>query len=533
MNSKSESTRVNSGEQAVDKFATMMIERMKAIKASDWKQGWTNGRGAFYGMPQNMSGRNYSGTNSFFLQMDTAMNGYHAPVYLTFLQAMKENVRIKKGAEAMPVIYWDLNVKDKDGHRMSVQDYRSLSAEKQKECAVHPFLRAFKVFNIDQTNLEEIKKEKYDALLSRFQGPQLRDGRGMYENPALDRMIERQEWICRIQNDRIVDGAFYSPSRDLVVVPKKAQFNISNTEEGIYKDGMEYYSSLLHEMTHSTGTANRLNREKGARFGDAKYAKEELVAELTAAMVGNSMGFDKRILNNNAAYIDGWINALRQEPQFIVSVMADVNKASKMIIEKVDDQRIALGQRPLLSKNNSEKNEQEVKISAKRAAPLEKQPISLNVKFDNIEIKKDNGYYRVNAVFDGRDLGFKPVTMVEGKRIEMMQDSALKDNVLHDLAAKKFVKEVNAVREIKSNNTEGVSASITKRNNGEYFVQATVEGQRLEPKPIERKTGYNYMRMNAGLEKKAVLSGIVRNAYGDELKAVPKHERQQSQGLKL
>jgi hypothetical protein len=56
------------------------------------------------------------------------------------------------------------------------------------------------------------------------------------------------------------------------------------------------------------------------------------------------LGFDKRILNNNAAYMDGWINALREEPKFIVSVMADVNKASKMILEKIDEQKIALGE---------------------------------------------------------------------------------------------------------------------------------------------------------------------------------------------
>ena len=176
------------------------------------------------------------------------------------------------------------------------------------------------------------------TIVDRFKGPQLRDTQGMYENRALDRMFERQEWICRVQNDRIVDGAYYSPARDMVIIPMKEQFNIGKNAEEIFKDGMEYYSSALHEMTHSTGTANRLNCDKGAKFGDAKYAKEELVAELTAAMVGNTLGFDKRILNNNAAYMDGWINALREEPKFIVSVMADVNKASKMILEKIDEQ---------------------------------------------------------------------------------------------------------------------------------------------------------------------------------------------------
>lgn len=341
---------------AISKFCDMMVAKLNEIKDSEWKKGWTNGKGCFLGMPQNIAGRNYSGTNSFFLQLDTAMNGYKMPVYLTFLQAMKENVRIKKGAEAMPVIYWDLNVKDANGHHMAVTDYRLLNAEQKRKCKVHAFLRAFKVFNVDQTNLSDVNHEKYDALMSRFKAPQLRDKEGMYVNHALDRMFERQEWICHVQISKLVDGAFYSPSRDLVVVPMKEQFNIGKNAEEIFKDGMEYYSSALHEMAHSTGTADRLNREKGAKFGDAKYAKEEMVAELTAAMVGNAMGFDKRILSNNACYVRDWINAIRQDSKFIISVMADVNKAAKMILEKVDEQKIALGEPPVLSANQTKVN---------------------------------------------------------------------------------------------------------------------------------------------------------------------------------
>lgn len=149
-NTAEKPVKMSGGDQAVAKFTELMIARLKEVKASDWKQGWTNGKGCFLGMPQNIAGRNYSGTNSFFLQMDTAMNGYKMPVYMTFLQAMKENLRIKKGSEAMPVIYWDLNVKDANGHRMSMADYKQLTPAQQKKCEVRPFLRAFKVFNVDR-----------------------------------------------------------------------------------------------------------------------------------------------------------------------------------------------------------------------------------------------------------------------------------------------------------------------------------------------------------------------------------------------
>lgn len=446
-NTAEKPVKMSGGDAAVAKFTELMVARLKEVKASDWKQGWTNGKGCFLGMPQNIAGRNYSGTNSFFLQMDTAMNGYKMPVYMTFLQAMKENLRIKKGSEAMPVIYWDLNVKDANGHRMSMADYKQLTAAQQKKCEVRPFLRAFRVFNVDQTNLREVNQEKYDALMSRFQGPQLRDKEGMYVNRALDRMFERQEWICRVQTSKLVDGAFYSPSRDLVVVPMKEQFNIGKNAEEIFKDGMEYYSSALHEMTHSTGTANRLNREKGTKFGDAKYAKEEMVAELTAAMVGNALGFDKRILSNNACYIDGWINAMRQEPKFIVSVMADVNKAAKMILEKIDEQKIALGEKPILSANMSKVDTQQ--NVAKHLHQDWKQPdnIALSVKFDDASIyKKADGKYAVRATFDGQDLGSKPISKVDGVRYELMPAGAVKDQILQDTASRKFVDEINTIR---------------------------------------------------------------------------------------
>jgi len=453
---KDSQERKNSGEKAIEKFSQQVIERLQSIKASDWKQGWTNGKGTMLGMPQNLNGRNYSGTNSFFLQMDTAMNGYKTPVYMTFLQAQRENIRIKKGAEAMPVIYWDLNVKDANGKRISESDYKQMSSDQKAKCEVRPFLRAFHVFNIEQTNLEEVNKEKYDAIVDRFKGPQLRDKAGMYENRALDRMFERQEWICRVQTDRLVDGAFYSPARDLVILPMKEQFNIGKNAEEIFKDGMEYYSSALHEMTHSTGTANRLNREKGTRFGDPKYAKEELVAELTAAMVGNAMGFDKRILDNNLCYVQGWINALREDPKFIVSVMADVNKASKMILQKIDEQKIALGEQPILSANMSK-----VDLNANRDVAKQdwKQPsdIALSAKFDDAAIiKKMDGGYAVRASFEGKDLGMKNIPKIDGMRYELMPAGAVKEQILHDTVARKFVNEVREIRKQQAEQHKGL-----------------------------------------------------------------------------
>lgn len=417
-NQSSSSERQGQGNKAIDKFTEMMIDRMERLKAGDWKKGWIGG-GAVMGMPQNLTGRNYSGSNSFFLQLDSAMHSYRTPVYMTFHQAMNEGLHIKKGSTSMPVIYWDLTVKDKDGHKVSRDDYRNMTESERQLCDVRPFMKSYMVFNIDQTNLEEVNKEKYDKVIDRFKAPELRDTKGMYVNAALDRMFERQEWICRVQTDKMSDSAYYSPSRDIVVLPKKEQFNIGSTPEEIYKDGMEYYSSALHEMTHSTGTAERLNRTKGDKFGDDKYAKEELVAELSAAMMGNAMGFDARILDNNAAYLDGWIATLREDPKFIVSVMADVNKASGMVLEEIDKQKIALGEKPLTDKYKGIQN-------AAMTAEYE----------DAAIIKTRSGDYAIRASYNGRSLGMKPIDRETGNRYFALTEGKERQEYLHQTAAR-------------------------------------------------------------------------------------------------
>ena len=411
-------------DKAVEKFTEMMIDRMERMKAGDWKKGWIDGE-AVYGMPQNINGRNYSGSNSFFLQMDSAMHGYKTPVYMTFLQIQKENARINKGAEAMPVIYWDVSIKDANGKRVDRDDYRNMSKEEQDRCTVLPFMKAYHVFNMDQTNLAEVNKEKYDKMVEQFKAPEMRDAKGMYENKALDRLFEKQEWVCPIQYDKVSANAYYSPSRDIIVVPKKEQFNIGKDKDEIYKDGMEYYSSALHEMAHSTGTENRLNRVKGDRFGDPKYAKEELVAELTAANTGYALGFDKRILDNNAAYLDGWISVLKENPKFIVSVMADVNKASNMVLEAVDKQRIALGEKPILQKGDS------------------KQDVLDDIAFDNgAIIKMKSGEYAVRASYQGTELGMKPIDRETGARYFTLPDGKEKQSLLAQTLSSRYMQDI-------------------------------------------------------------------------------------------
>ncbi len=364
---------------ALQRFAEMLIKRMEEMQ-KDWHKGWIGG-GSMFGLPQNISGRTYEGSNAFLLFLHTAENGYKAPVYMTYGQLYKEGAHVLKGEKAVPVFKWGFSIKDKDGKKVTEEEFDNMTDDEKKECKRRPFLKIYPEFNIDQTNMSEVNKEKYDAVVSQFRKtdvPTITDG--MYVNKAIDRMMEKQEWVCKIQYDKEEKGAYYSPAKDIVVLPTKAQFRIHPDDpEECFKDGQEYYGTALHEMAHSTGHPSRFDRLKPAAFGSPEYAKEELVAELTSAMVGNTLGFDRRISDNNVAYLQNWTSALRKEPKFIVTVMADVNKASRIIIENIDKQRIALGEKPLVQgaldgveeKVKNEQQFEEIKAEQKKEDPRE------------------------------------------------------------------------------------------------------------------------------------------------------------------
>ena len=363
--------RSNKSADNLQKFAEMMRNIITKAKSKNWKQGWLGVKGTILGLPQNISGRTYSGGNSFFLMADTSEKGYNTPVYMTFKQAKDRNLHVNAGEKSVPIFKWGLSIKDEKGKTVSEEDYNAMSKEERDKFSVRPYPKVYHVFNIDQTNLSEVNKKKYDAIVARFKAPdeEVKDSKGMYINDALDRMFKEKAWHCDIRYNKPSSRAFYVPSQDFIVLPMKEQFNIGKTAEEVYRDGMECYSTALHEMAHSTGHESRLNRQFGAKRTEG-YAHEELIAEMTAALVGSTMGFDKKILENNANYLKGWLENLKRNPESITTIMSDVGKASDMIIEKIDEQRVALGQTPLkegnlegLTEDLGEETQQSSKIS--------------------------------------------------------------------------------------------------------------------------------------------------------------------------
>lgn len=265
-----------------------------------WQKPWSGCKGGAYNYK---SGRVYCLMNQFILK--------HRDGYLTFKQCKDMGGKVKKGAKAEVVFEWIVSayqMKEADGSLMTDENGDPVMRKRIS-------LTYDKVFWIgDCENLPEKKQEE------------------VIENDP----IEEAEKIIRDYVKRSgvrfeaekSNEAFYSPFFDKVVVPEINQ----------YKAVEEYYSTVFHELTHSTGHKSRLNRfedEKSAAFGSEIYSKEELVAELGAATLVNMVGIEtEKSFRNSAAYIGGWLKKLKDDPKFIVSASARAEKAVALIVNE-------------------------------------------------------------------------------------------------------------------------------------------------------------------------------------------------------
>lgn len=305
---------------ALEKYAELMIEKMKEVHSSNWTKPWFTSR--FKGFPQNLTGRSYNNQNKVVLYFICDKYKYKTPIFVTFNQARNEKVQVLKGAKAFPISYYDLIIKDKiTGKRVTREFYKNLSPAEQEKYKVIPFLKYYNVFNLDQTNYSEVYPEKWNALVKEF-GLNINSGNN-FRNALLDSVIEKQTWLCPITLKE-QDGAFYSPYKDSITLPERYQFI----------DDKEFYYTALHEMAHSTGHPERLARKFGS-FGSTEYAREELIAELSAAVTGRDLGMAVTPRKENAQYLDGWCSIISSDPKFIMTILSDVNKAVTSLEEGI------------------------------------------------------------------------------------------------------------------------------------------------------------------------------------------------------
>lgn len=255
-----------------------------------WEKPWTGVRsGAF----NRISKKPYSIINQMILR--------HAGEYATFKQWSELGGHIRKGEKSEMVVFWKIFEKEETNEETG-----------EKEVKKIPMLRYYNVFHISQVEgvkplempfaeVEPIKEA--DRIITEY--------------------VEREHITFE---ECASNEAFYSPSRDRVVVPMKEQ----------YKNINEYYSTTFHELTHSTGHKNRLDRlhtGADAAFGSETYSKEELVAEIGSASIMNLLGIETtKTFRNSAAYIQSWLKVLKNDNKFIVSASSKAEKAVNYII---------------------------------------------------------------------------------------------------------------------------------------------------------------------------------------------------------
>ena len=274
--------------------------------------------------------------NAFMLLLHCENEGYKIPRFCTFDCVQRLNkpgkdgeelprVSVLRGEKSFPVMLTTFTCIHKETkEKIKYDDYKKLSDSEKEQYNVYPKLQVFRVFNVAQTNLREARPELWERLEQENARPKAEDGERFSFAPV-DTMIRDNLWICPIKPMH-QDKAYFSILKNEIIVPEKEQF----------KSGEAFYGTLFHEMTHSTGIKEVLDRIKPTSFGSGEYAREELVAELGSALVAQRYGMTKHIKEDSCAYLKGWLDELKESPQFIKTTLLDVKRASSLITQKVD-----------------------------------------------------------------------------------------------------------------------------------------------------------------------------------------------------
>jgi len=272
-----------------DVYADVTNRMIEALELGQipWQKPWTGGI-----RPMNyVSGKAYRGINLWI----TMAMPYESPYWLTYKQAKKLGGNVIKGEKGTKITYWNI-------FRKTIEDKES--GEKKKKAFF--FLKEFTVFNAEQV-------EGID-----FKEPEMPEGAETFDNA--EELIEQYTDAPRVKFDKNGERACYSPMFDNITMPEKELFT---STEG-------YYSTFFHELAHSTGHETRLNREGVANFdmfGSHKYSKEELVAEMSACFMMSICGLSVEPMDNSKAYINNWIEKLKNDPKVLFQAAKEAEKA--------------------------------------------------------------------------------------------------------------------------------------------------------------------------------------------------------------
>src|SRR5215469_7605989 len=279
----------------VPEIVTESVIKQLEKGVAPWRKPWSTSS------PRNLiSKKPYRGLNVFLL----ATQGYGSPYWLTFNQAKQLGAHVRKGEKSTLVSFWKFN------------EYAKENAETgETESKTSVLLRYYRVFNIEQC-------EGLKALYGDDRKP---------INPIgeCESIANQMPHPPRFQQH---SQAFYRPSADVVGMPSR----------GCFESPEAYYSTLFHELTHSTGHKSRLKRfEENStdhQFGSESYSKEELVAEMGAAMLSGIAGISHVTLSNSASYLQTWISRLKSDSRLIISAASHAQKAADYILGKTQSE---------------------------------------------------------------------------------------------------------------------------------------------------------------------------------------------------
>lgn len=261
-----------------------------------WIKPW---RGVPVSRPLRACGIPYRGMNVFWLWMVADMCGYASPFWMTYNQAKELGAQVCKGEKSTIAIFYKSYTKE-----VEAPDTGEKTDESRR------VLKAYPVFNADQ--VEGLPERFHPAATLEVVEPEGRQA-------ELDSFFASIPAVLRHQGDE----AYYEPVADRVTMPPLHLFS-----------GFDhYYATLAHELSHWTGHASRLDRNLKNRFGSAAYAAEELIAELSSAMLGAELGLPVTHLDSHASYIEHWLKLLKQDDRAILTAAAKAEEASRLLLK--------------------------------------------------------------------------------------------------------------------------------------------------------------------------------------------------------
>lgn len=298
---------------------------LEALEAGvlPWVRPWTLEGNAIPGLPLNaVSGRYYSGINVLLLWLSASAKGYRQRKWITAKAAHKLGGHVRKGEKATKVVNYNPVEREKcdDEGNVLLDEHGNPELEHFAYITNHVLFNIEQCENLPETLFETVKNE----LQSNTLNIELRED--------VQLMIDGLEGL---ELEHVAGNiAYYDPMKDKIVLPRITQFS---------KEA-DYYSTLLHEMTHATGHAKRLNREgitaANAKFGSPKYAFEELIAQMGNAFICAHLGLD--VIDESASYIDSWIQALKSDKKAIFRATGKAREASDYMFNTLYEQTEAL-----------------------------------------------------------------------------------------------------------------------------------------------------------------------------------------------